>query len=227
MLALLKDVARLGYLEEWPDDGGTNLIVLLRGIQHLQQGALWAGIRDLEAVGRWHALAAKLLAKYVPEEVLLNATAELYHNAFKRDKRLLLVFGAILGPAALTVPDYFVTAPRFVTRVVGLRHGTRLAEAAELAPGMPVYLVREPENLHDPNAVAVLAPWGAPLGYLHRPLAAALTARCERGESFAACVVTLCGEAYDPNERLHIEVRRDASASTIRILSRTPAAAEL
>lgn len=227
MLTLLKDVARLGYLEEWPDDGGTDLIVLLRGIRHLQQGALWAGIRDLEAVGRWHALAAKLLAKYVPEEVLLNATAELYHNAFKRDKRLLLIFGAILGPAALTAPDYFITAPCFITRIVGLRHGARLAEAAELAPGMPVYLVREPENLHDPNAVAVLTPWGAPLGYLHRPLAAVLTTRCEQGESFTARVVAFCGEAYDPNERLHIEVRRDDAAATIRLVSYEPAAVEL
>ncbi|WP_334109418.1 hypothetical protein, partial [Thermodesulfitimonas autotrophica] len=50
--------------------------------------------------------------------------------------------------------------------------------------------------------------------------------RCEQGESFTARVVAFCGEAYDPNERLHIEVRRDA-ATTIRLVSYEPAAAEL
>lgn len=214
MLALLKDVARLGYIEAWPGSG-EDLIFLLQGIDRLQKGVIWAGIRDLEAVDRWHPLAAKLLAKYVPEEVLLNAAAELYHNGFRRDKRLLLILGAVLGPAALAVPEYFAVAERFITRVVGLRYGHRFEELEALEPGMLLYLVREPENPHDPNAVAVLAPWGAPLGYLHRPLAAALTARCEKGETFAARVAAVLGPDADPNERLYIEVWREDSAGTV------------
>lgn len=222
VLALLKDVARLGYIEEWPGSG-EDLIFLLQGIDCLQKGIIWAGIRNLEAVARWHLPATRLLDKYLHEEVLLNAAAELYHNGFRRDKRLLLVLGAVLGARALTVPDYFANAPRFVTRVVGLHYGSRAAEAAALTLGMPVFLVREPENPHDPNAVAVLALWGAPLGYLHRPLAAALTARCEKGETFAARVAAVLGEACDPNERLHIEVWRGDSPEKICFVQCEPA----
>lgn len=58
MLDLLKKIAWLGYLEEWPGSGD-DLISLLRGVDHLQKRAIWAGIRNLEAVGRWHPPAAK------------------------------------------------------------------------------------------------------------------------------------------------------------------------
>lgn len=208
MLDLLKEVAHLGYLDAWPTEG-EDLFALLRGIDGLRKGAIWAGIRSLEEVTGWHPLAAKLLAKYVSEDVLLNTAAELYHNAFERNSRLLLVLGSLLGPAALAVPAYFAVASRFVTRVVGLRYGERCRELAALKPGMPVYLVREPENRCDPNAVAVFAPWGRHLGYLRAPLAAALSARCAAGEAFAARVAAVLGPGCDPNERLHIEVWRE------------------
>lgn len=217
MLELLKEITRLGYLEDWPGSGEA-LISLLRGITCLRAGVLWAGIRHLDQVGRWHTAATQLLGKFVPEETLRNTAAELYHNDFRRDKRLLLILGVALGAQALTVPDYFATAPRFVTHVVGLRYGSRAAEAAALAPGMPVLLVREPENPHDAGAVAVLAPWGTPLGYLRRPLAAVLSARIDAGETFAARVAALCPEHDDPNARLHIEVQQTEATVRVRLL---------
>ncbi|WP_324421400.1 HIRAN domain-containing protein [Phycicoccus sp.] len=39
---------------------------------------------------------------------------------------------------------------------------------ADLRPGRPVQLVREPENKHDPNAVAVRSPAGETLGYISK-----------------------------------------------------------
>lgn len=87
---------------------------------------------------------------------------------------------------------------------------------------MPVFLVREPKNPHDPNAVAVLAPWGAPLGYLHRPLAAVLSARIDAGEAFSACVATILGEACDPDERLHVEVWQDTLPGKVCFIIEKP-----
>ena len=226
MIALLKEIAQRGYLEEWPGSG-EDLVSLLRGVNRLQKGAIWAGLAELQKVGRWHALATHLLAEYVTQETLLNAAAELYHNNFQRDKRLLLVLGSVLGPAALTAVDYFTQAARFITRVVGLRYGSRLAEAAALAPGMPVYLVREPENPHDSRAIAVLTPWGAHLGYLRAPLAAVLSTRIDSGETFAARIAAICGEAADADERLHIEVWRDNSPEKICFVFCEPAPAQV
>ncbi|MGQ9498629.1 MAG: hypothetical protein ACUVSP_10175 [Desulfotomaculales bacterium] len=62
---------------------------------------------------------------------------------------------------------------------------------------------------HGPHAVAVIAPWGAQLGYLRASLAAILAPRYARGEVFAARVAAVMGPDYDPNDRLYIEVWRE------------------
>lgn len=56
MLELLKDVARLGYIEEWPGSGD-ELIFLLRGMDFLRIGAVWAGLAELRKISRWHLAA--------------------------------------------------------------------------------------------------------------------------------------------------------------------------
>jgi len=56
---------------------------------------------------------------------------------------------------------------------------------------------------------AVVAPWGARLGYLRASLAAILAHRYARGEVFAARVAAVMGPDYDPNERLYIKVWRE------------------
>ena len=81
--------------------------------------------------------------------------------------------------------------PRFVTRVVGLCYEDRQKALAALHPAMPVSLVLEPENRYDPNAVAVVAPRGAQLGYLRASLAALLARRYARGGVFAARVAAV------------------------------------
>lgn len=55
---------------------------------------------------------------------------------------------------------------------------------------------------HGPHTVAVIAPWGARLGYLRASLAGILAHRYARGEVFAARVAAVMGPDYDPNERL-------------------------
>lgn len=211
LLELLKDVTRFGCLKDWP--GGSrsteDFIFLLRGVHHLRNGALWAGIHDLQCISRWHETATRLLATYVAGAVLLNTAAEIYHNAFDRDKRLLLILGAVLGPLALSLQDYFFRAPRFITRVE-LNDKVTLTDMARLKDGMRVRLSRETGTSDAENRIAVLAPWRKRLGYVNASLAAALTARCATGEVFAARIPTVLGTAYDLNKRLHVEIYRDA-----------------
>ncbi|MEW6183549.1 MAG: HIRAN domain-containing protein [Bacillota bacterium] len=207
-MELLKDVSRLGYIEDW-NGSADDFFYIIRGIRHLQAGAIWAGIYQMQRISRWHLTATKLLAKYVPEEILLNTAAELYHSNLNRDKRLLLILGSVLGPAALTLEDYFVKATHFITRTVGLRHNFRFDQLARLEPGVRVTLERDPDEPNDPNAIMVLAPWGRRLGYLHAPLSAAIAARCDRGEVFGARVAAVLNAAYDAGERLHVEIWKE------------------
>jgi hypothetical protein len=218
LLDLLRKIVDSGYLEAWPPDEGEAFLAAVRGVALLRQGALWGGIRELEKVRNWHAAAFDLLRAFVPEETLVNAAAELYHNSFVPGSHLLFILGVLLGPVADNVQEFFFKAPEFVTRVVGLRYEERFREAAQLAPEMPVVLVQEPENRVDPEAVAVLSPWGARLGYLRAPLASVITSRCREGEAFSASVAAVLGPEYDPNERLHLKVRSDPAGAKILLV---------
>lgn len=215
MLELLKAAVRNGYADGWPEEEGEDFLAVVRGADFLLKGAVWGAIRELEKVRHWHTAAFELLREFVPEDLLLNAAAELYHHSFVPGNPLLSVFGMILGPAADEVQEYFFVAREFITRVVGLKYEERLEEAALLTAQMPVALVREPENRFDPDAVAVLSPWGTRLGYLRAPLASVVSSRCKDGETFFACVAVILGPEYDPNERLHLKVRSDPAGGKI------------
>jgi hypothetical protein len=55
-----------------------------------------------------------------------------------------------------------------LTRVTGYLYPA----VARVLPGDPVFLIRDPDNLHDPNAIAVCDIAGRQLGVLPRDLAA-------------------------------------------------------
>ncbi len=64
-----------------------------------------------------------------------------------------------------------------VTHVAGAVHRREALASAGAAPGRPLTLRAEPDNPHDPNAVAVLLESGEPLGYVPRDLTARLDDR--------------------------------------------------
>jgi HIRAN domain len=75
-----------------------------------------------------------------------------------------------------------------VAGVAGARfHGEALAADAA-APGRPLRLRREPDNEHDPNAIAVLA-GGAQVGWVPRELAAELAPKLDAGRPWSAVVL--------------------------------------
>ena len=58
-----------------------------------------------------------------------------------------------------------------VTHVAGAVHRKPALDSDEAAPGSPLTLRPEPDNPHDPNAVAVLLASGEPVGYVPRDVA--------------------------------------------------------
>ena len=58
-----------------------------------------------------------------------------------------------------------------VTGVSGVSHRPEAVASDAAAPGRPLLLRPEPDNPHDPNAVAVLLETGEPLGYVPREIA--------------------------------------------------------
>ncbi len=66
----------------------------------------------------------------------------------------------------------------------GIAHYERANKAARLTLGRTVHLVRERNNLHDPNAVAIYAEDGtSPLGYVNKQNTKRIAARMDAGET--------------------------------------------
>jgi hypothetical protein len=79
-------------------------------------------------------------------------------------------------------------------RVAGVagaaRHHAEALEAAEVGPGRPLELRRDPENPHDPNAIAVHpAGAGEQLGWVPRELAQELAPDLDAGDPWSAVVL--------------------------------------
>lgn len=71
--------------------------------------------------------------------------------------------------------------PRYYeTRVAGVSFDNRQQLVARLKHGEPIQLIREPNNPHDPNAIAVKRGTGEQLGYVPAYLAAELAQEIDR-----------------------------------------------
>jgi len=73
-----------------------------------------------------------------------------------------------------------------VARVAGAaRHHAAALASDEVEPGRPLVLRREPDNPHDPNAIAVLTPGGEQVGWVPRDLAERIAPELDAGETWS------------------------------------------
>ena len=87
-------------------------------------------------------------------------------------------------------------APELAARglvVAGVAGAARFHDDAlqseQVSPGRALTLRREPANEHDPNAIAVLVPGGAQVGFVPRELAASLAGDLDAGAPWSAVVL--------------------------------------
>lgn len=87
-------------------------------------------------------------------------------------------------------------APQLVQRglrVAGVAGAARFHEemlqSEAVAPGRALALRRDPDNAHDPNAIAVLVEGGAQVGWVPRELAAELARDLDAGRPWSAIVL--------------------------------------
>lgn len=210
MHKLLKEVLDRGLLDQFrPDD--CHLPFLLRAVAFLRKGAVNAAVRDLQEVPKWRLAELNLVRSLVAPELLLNALAEVYHNSFVSNRRELTFFwGALLGERISEVYDYYEQTDEFYTRVVGLGYENRAAYLKSLHPGNTVFLIREPDNPYDENAITVVTPKGEMLGYLRRTLAEILAPQMDRGLELNASVAFVYEECPYVDERLYLKVKKAA-----------------
>ncbi len=101
-------------------------------------------------------------------------------------------------------------------RVRGVTHHAAAVAAGNFSPGATVRLVREPNNEHDSNAIAVYAQHGIrPAGYVNRQNAARLAKRIDAGDELAN-VVLRGGSAGDESTAPVILVASPAVIAHLR-----------
>jgi hypothetical protein len=78
-------------------------------------------------------------------------------------------------------------------RVAGVagagRHHADALAAEDVRPGRPLELRRDPDNEHDPSAIAVHAPGGEQVGWVPREIAAELAPGLDAGDAWSAVVL--------------------------------------
>ena len=75
-----------------------------------------------------------------------------------------------------------------VAGVAGARFQAEALDTDAAAPGQPLELRRDPDNEHDPHAIAVLA-GGEQVGWVPRELAAEIAPQLDRGAPWSAIVL--------------------------------------
>lgn len=109
----------------------------------------------------------------------------------RRGRLVILADGSpeeMVNPASRRLP----TLGLYAFRVRGVSYHADQVRAGNFKPGTRVLLVREPDNEHDPNAVAVRSVRGGHLaGYVNQQNAARIAKRLDAGEELEA--VTLRG----------------------------------
>lgn len=107
----------------------------------------------------------------------------------QRDRSKLATFGGDASAVRLNV----------VGGLYENEDGTsRQDETAKLRKGDPVELRREPDNPHDPAAVAVFSERGVQIGYLGEQRASWLGSKLDRGMIREARIDRLVGRRGDP-----------------------------
>jgi single-stranded-DNA-specific exonuclease len=144
------------------------------------------------------------------------------------------------APAAELVEELFADAARilargeyegiadadsFHTKLAGVSFEGRQDVVARLEPGIPLRLVRQPDNEYDPNALAVMTPAGDQVGFLNRRLAAVLAPAIDAGAQWEVSVTDVTGTDEAGSRGVNVLLERpgladEAEADAERLAAR-------
>ena len=132
------------------------------------------------------------------------------------------------SPAAELVEDLFARADEilareeyagiedaesFHTKLAGVTFEGRQDVIGRLAPGTPLRVVRQPDNPHDANAIALFEAHGDQVGYFNRRLAAALAPVIDAGVEYDVEITDVTGGEAGRSLGVNVLVTRRADVT--------------
>lgn len=144
------------------------------------------------------------------EALALRPTADGFPDAWLdsvRDRLLVVTPRGWVNPKSRTAAS---RAGLWSFAIRGTAHHQAAATRGDFRPGQLVGLVREPDNPHDPNAIAVYANEGtAPAGYVPRGYAKRLSKLLDSGVGMVAVSTRGSGPRHDEPTPHVLAVERD------------------
>jgi single-stranded-DNA-specific exonuclease len=188
------------------------------------------GVSEVPAI----AFRAPDIERLAATDAAVDVAFELDRDEWRGVERIQMLARDVLirpapteAPAAALVDDLFAhadeilargeyagigDAERFHTKLVGVTFEGRQEAVSRLEPGMPLRLVREPDNAYDANACAMHDPLGARVGFFNRRLAAALAPVIDAGVEYDIEVADVTGGGEGESLGVNVLVSRRAGA---------------
>ena len=99
-------------------------------------------------------------------------------------------------------------ATSFFTKAVGVTFGDRQQVMRSLHEGDELLLERQPDNPHDPCAIALVAESGDQVGFLRRQIASAIAPLMDEGTEYVAHVLQVTGGEEGRSLGVNVQVER-------------------
>ncbi|MBS3957753.1 MAG: single-stranded-DNA-specific exonuclease RecJ [Clostridiales bacterium] len=199
-----------------------------RSSEHLRFTA-YDGADAVQAI----AFRCEAIAEIALCDTAVDVAYELQANEWRGQTRVQMLVRDISvhqapmdAPAAELVEDLFARADEilvreeytgiaeadaFHTKLVGVTFEGRQEVIGALKAGTPLRIVRQPDNPHDSNAIALHEPRGAQIGFFNRRLAAVLAPVIDAGVEHDVEITDITGLAEDRSRGVNVLVTRRGS----------------
>lgn len=176
------------------------------------KSALWINHDFVNDLG-YLTLLGNMLGPSACQELFFEYALGAYGDRDISKTNTARLIGGMPADPDLAARQWFAQADSFSTRVVGFgfrkNRFTRPGpdtDSLTIAADDPVFVVREPQNNHDPNAVSLLWKNGEKLGYLRRNIAVHIAPLMDHGRLYTAGVAAVLGHYRKDDERVYVRI---------------------
>jgi hypothetical protein len=178
------------------------------------KSAIWINY-DFVGDFSYVTLLGGILGKQACQEVFFEFALGVYGNPDLSKTNTARLIGGVPKDMDQAARKWYTGAESFSTRVTGFGYRkdrfTRPAPDSDrltLSAGDPVFVIREPHNHHDSNAVSLLWKNGEKLGYLRRNIAAHIAPLMDHGRLYTACIAAVLGHFRPDDERVYVRIEK-------------------
>ena len=182
------------------------------------KSAIWINYDFISDTGYLTLLRA-MLGPQSCNELFFEFALGAYGNPNISKTNTVRLIGGVPADLDRAARQWFNQADSFSTRVVGfgyrkdrfVRPGID-TDSLTLAVDDPVFVVREPQNTHDSNAISLLWKNGEKLGYLRRNIAKQVAPLMDQGCLYTASISAVLGHFRADDERVYVRIVKVGAA---------------